>query len=478
MFFGRESELEDLTALWRKSTASLVACRGRRRIGKSRLIREFARRSDGAYLELVGLPPRPDMTNRRQLEAFAIGLEKATRRPVAAPDNWSKAFELLDRAIDDKRRTVVLLDEISWMGGYDPDFPGYLKTAWDTTFSRHDKLILVLCGSVNAWIKKNILDSTGFVGRFSRDYVLSELTLAESVKFWRSTASRLAPREIFDFLSVTGGVPRYLEELDPGLSAAENIRRLCFNPSGTLFKDFNEIFAAVFGKEATLKRNILVQLATGPQTGEELSKRLKCDNNGHFSEQLNALTLAGFISAERGINPATGKRARVGRYRIRDNYTRFYLKYIEPHAVEIEDGSYRFASLESLPDWHATMGLQFENLIVNHFREILPHLHLGNSIVVSAAPYRNQRNSRGGGCQIDLLIQTARTAYVVETKRQNEIGREVEEQVAREMKRLHIRTDMSVRPVLVYLGNLDGSIEGNGFFDAIVPAQELLQIGR
>ena len=87
MFFGRESELEDLTALWRKSTASLVACRGRRRIGKSRLIREFARRTDGAYLELVGLPPRPDMSNRRQLEAFAIGLEKATRRPVAAPDN-------------------------------------------------------------------------------------------------------------------------------------------------------------------------------------------------------------------------------------------------------------------------------------------------------------------------------------------------------------------------------------------------------
>ena len=78
MFFGRESELEDLTALWRKSTASLVACRGRRRIGKSRLIREFARRSDSAYLELVGLPPRPDMTNRRHLNQLALGL---TREP-------------------------------------------------------------------------------------------------------------------------------------------------------------------------------------------------------------------------------------------------------------------------------------------------------------------------------------------------------------------------------------------------------------
>jgi len=475
MFFGRETELDDLGALWRKSTASLVACRGRRRIGKSRLICEFARRSGGAYIELVGLPPRPDMTNARQLEAFAAGLAKATRRRVPTPENWSKAFELLDRAIDNRRRTVILLDEISWMGGYDPDFPGYLKTAWDTMFGRHDKLVFVLCGSVNAWIKKNILDNTGFVGRFSRDYALRELPLADAARFWKSTAERLAPREIFDVLSVTGGIPRYLEEIDPGLAADENIRRLCFSPSGTLFKDFNEIFSTVFGDEAALKRKILALLADGPQSGEELAKRLKCGNNGHFTDHLNALALAGFISAERGINPATGKRARIGRYRISDNYTRFYLKYIEPHAAEIENGSYRFTTLEALPDWQTTMGLQFENLIVNHFQEILPHLHLGNSVVLSASPYRNRRNSRGGGCQIDLLIQTAKTAYVIEAKRQRVIGREVEDQVAREMKRLHIRTDMSVRPALVYLGSLDGNVEGDGFFDAIIPAQNLLK---
>lgn len=474
MFYGREEELQDLNALWRKGTASLVACRGRRRIGKSRLVCEFARLSGGQYIELVGLPPRPDMTNARQLEAFAAGLAKNTRRHMPVPENWARAFELLDQVIDDRCRTVVLLDEISWMGGSDPDFPGYLKTAWDTMFSRHGKLVLVLCGSVNAWIKKNILDSTGFVGRFSRDYVLGELPLVDAAKFWKSKLKRLAPREIFDVLSVTGGIPRYLEEIDPGISAEENIRRLCFSASGTLFKDFNEIFASVFGEEAVLKRKILSSLAEGPQTGEELAHRLKVSNNGHFTEHLGALTLAGFISAERGVNPATGKRVRVGRYRIRDNYTRFYLKYIEPHVEEVEEGSYQFVSLDNLPDWQTTMGFQFENLIVNHFRELIPHLHLGHAVVVSAAPYRNRRRSRGGGCQIDLLVQTARTAYVIETKRQREIGREVEEQVAREMKRLPTRSGMSVRPVLVYLGHLDGNVEGDGFFDAIIPAETLI----
>ena len=106
--------------------------------------------------------------------------------------------------------------------------------------------------------------------------------------------------------------------------------------------------------------------------------------------------------------------------------------------------------------------------------ELVPHLHVGGAIVQSAAPYRHARTSRGGGCQIDLLVQTARTAYVVEVKRQNRIGIEVEGQVATKMRRLHARKELAVRPVLVYLGELDGEVEGNGFFDALIPAESLL----
>lgn len=475
MFFGREAELQDLASLWRKGSSSLVACRGRRRIGKSRLIEEFAARSGGVYVELVGLPPRKGMTNDDQLRAFSIGLSQSTGRKFAAPANWAEAFARLDESIDDRRKTVILLDEISWMGEYDPDFPGYLKTAWDTRFRKHPRLVVVLCGSVNAWIKKNILDNTGFVGRFSRDYVLQELELDICARFWKKAAHRTDPREIFDVLSVTGGIPRYLEEIDPGLSADENIRRMCFSPSGTLFKDFNEIFSSVFGEAAVLKRQILAILADGPSTGDELSRKLERDNNGHLTEHLRELSLAGFITADRGINPSTGKRARTDQYRMRDNYTRFYLKYVAPHREEIENGAYRFTSLSSLPDWQPTMGLQFENLIVNHAGELLPHLRLGSAVVTSSAPYRHQRNSRGGGCQVDLLIQTARTAYVVEIKRQGHIGTEVEEQVEREMKRLHARKGISVRPVLVYQGELDGNVEGDGFFDVLIPASTLIR---
>ena len=167
----------------------------------------------------------------------------------------------------------------------------------------------------------------------------------------------------------------------------------------------------------------------------------------------------------------------MSKYRLKDNYTRFYLKYLAPHKHEIALGTYRYLSVENLPEWQTVMGLQFENLIVNNAMSLIPHLHIGGAIVESAAPYRNMRNGEGGkkaDCQIDLLIQTARTAYVVEIKRQKEIGPEIEDEVRRKIARLPLRAGMTPRPVLVYDGRLAPSVEGTGFFDAIIPARKML----
>ena len=479
MFVGRKEELADLESLWRKRTSSIVACRGRRRIGKSTLFREFARRTADVLLEFEGLAPDPEhpVTNDDQLGEFAATLARHTNSPILSLRNWKDAFFWLDRAIDDSKRTVVLLDEISWMGGCDPTFPAVLRNAWETWFHRHPKLILVVCGSVSAWIRKNILGNTGFTGRFSRDYVLTELSLPECAEFWKPGAADLNPREIFDVLSVTGGVPRYLEEVDPGLSAEENVRRLCFRKEGVLFKDFDAIFHQMFGAAATERRRILELLADGPASGAELAPKLETDRNGALAERLRELEEGGFVDSDPGLNPETGRESRVSRYRLRDNYTRFYLKYVLPRKAAIRRGAYRFASLSALPDWSAVMGLQFENLVVNNAMDVAALLGIGNSTVESAAPYRNVRKDRNGrprGCQIDLLVQTPRTAYVVEVKRQNEIGPEIEDEVAERMKRLPLRAGMSKRPALVYDGRLDPAVEGSGFFAAVVSGRRLL----
>lgn len=393
--------------------------------------------------------------------------------------DWQTAFAKLDSVIQEDKRTVVLLDEISWMGSFDPNFPGILRNAWETYFHRHDKLIVVVCGSVSAWISKNILADTGFAGRFSRDYLIPELTLKECAAFWGEKVDQVAPREIFDVLSVTGGVPRYLEEIDPGLSADENVKRMCFLPNGELYKDFDAIFNPIYGKDIPLKVAVLKALAEGPKTGTELAEDLEVGRNGRFSELLRDLVEGGFITPDQGRNPETGEESRIAKYRLRDNYTRFYLKYVLPHKEQIRRGAFRCASLDLLPEWESVRGLQFENLIVNNFAEVIPHLGLGNSIVVSAAPYRNSRRAAKGalkGVQIDLLIQTETTAYVVEVKRKNHIGPEIEDELREKIKRLPLRPCMSARTALVYDGELSPAVVGRGYLDAIVPARKLIEI--
>ena len=476
MFYGREDDLSGLLDLWKKHTASLVTCRGRRRIGKSTLIEEFAARSGARFIEIVGEAPRKGMTNVDQLKAFSrqLGAQTGGRGRISAQD-WFDAFQKLDEALDD-RRTIVLLDEISWMGRFDPGFPGELKTAWDVRFKKHPSLVMVLCGSVSTWIEENILNNTGFVGRASQNITLGELPLDCCARFWGNTAERLAPSEIIDVLSVTGGVPRYLEEIDPSLSADENIRRLCFLPKAILRDDFSKIFNSVFGENALSKKRILDALAAAPLSVSEIASALGVERGGVISDHLSELETAGFISGDAGLNPATGAAAKCIRYRISDNYTRFYLRYIRPNERVIDKGAFKFAGVEALPGWDTILGLQFENLIANNISSILPRLGLDKVLLKSAAPWRQLPTPRRKGCQIDLLLQSERGVCIVEMKRRMEIGREVADEVAAKVKALALPRDISVRTALIYDGRLSPRVEAEGFFDSLIPVSDLLGI--
>ncbi|MBP5543671.1 MAG: ATP-binding protein [Kiritimatiellae bacterium] len=474
-FIGREDYLAKLDALWRKREASFAVVSGRRRIGKSTLVEEFARRSRCRFVEIAGLPPGKGMSNQIQIGNFCERLAAATGLPEARADCWAKAFDALVAAVDSRERTVVFLDEISWMGRYDPAFPGILKTAWDTRFSRKAKLVFVVAGSVSAWIQENIQHSKGYVGRISLDLTLSDLSLRECLGFWGRKAERTSTREILDILSVTGGVPKYLSEIDAGLSADENVRRLCFDPDGYLYGDFNRIFDDVFDATVASKRRIVAALADGAASASELAERFGSDPNGHLSSDLRELSEAGFVAASGGLNPHTGRTVREVRYRLRDNYTRFYLKYVLPRKAAIESGAFRYTPLDSLPGWDAIMGLQFENLVLNNFAALASEIGIVGKSVDSVAPYFRRGGRGGGGVQIDMLVQLPKCVYVVETKRRGVIGVDTEAEVQRKIDRLALPKGKSVKAVLVYDGILATELEEDGFFDFLIPAERLMR---
>ena len=333
-----------------------------------------------------------------------------------------------------------------------------------------------MAGSVSAWINRNIQRSKGFVGRISLDFTLRELPLDKCLGFWGARAGRTSTRDILDVLSVTGGVPKYLAEIDPRLSPDENIRRLCFDPDGYLFKDFDRIFDDVFGGTLAAKRRVLMALAEGPASVSELAEKFGSDPNGHLSGDLAELEEAGFVAGSSGKNPVTGKDVREVRYRLRDNYTRFYLRYVLPKREAIKNGFFDYGPLDRLPGWDTIMGLQFENLVLNNIPSLAPLIGLVGKNVESAAPYFRSGRKSGNGVQIDYLIQLPRCTYVFEIKRRRSIGKAIVDEVQGKIDRLALPRNRSVKPVLVYEGELDPAVEEDGFFDAIIPAERLLRI--
>ncbi len=473
MFFGRERELESLGRLLEKRTASLVACRGRRRIGKSTLLMEFARREKLRTVVIEGLGPRKGQTDADQLRNFAERLLAQTSgRSGRLPQTWMEAFRMLGDRLPKTGRVLVLLDEISWMGRHNPDFPGLLKNGWDDYLKRHDNLILAVCGSVSAWIRENLLESATFGGRFSRDIVLRELPLGQCARFWGDRLEDLSAKEILDVLSVTGGVPRYLEEVNPALSASENVRRMCFAPDGPLFKDFSSLFGEVFGEKSKAKGDILRCLSGGSLTLSETADALGVDRGGSLGESLDELVEAGFVAKDVVLNPKTWRRSRLSRYRLCDNYARFYLKYVEPNIDEIKEGKFAFEELPELANWRTVMGLAFENLVLNHVLEFREALRLDGVRILAAAPFLVPGRE---GVKIDMLVQTDDSMCIVEIKRRRQIGPDIVDEVREKVRKIRKPRGISVRKGLVYAGELAPSVRRRGYFDALVDVARFLR---
>jgi uncharacterized protein len=474
-FVGRERELAEFRQLLRKKSASLVTCHGRRRVGKSRFVAECAKRADH-FLSFVGLPPRDGLTKRDQLTAFADRLAEQTKAPKLPLDGWPTAFRLLASQLPPTGSVVLLLDEISWLGIGDPDFAGHLKTAWDDLFSARPGLVVVLCGSVSSWIEKNILNNTGFVGRCSWQFRLDPLPLPDCAAFWRKMGGHVAATEKLKVLAVTGGIPKYLEEIDPATTAEQNIARLCFNRGGPLFSEFDSIFHDIFNRRADTYREIVRSLVAGPRTVDEIARALKRDRGGSLSEALGDLENAGFLRKDISFDPNSGKtRPRDARFRIADNYLRFYLKYVEPVSEQIKKGLYRRSPLEMLAAWDTIMGLQFENLVLGSIDAVMARIGLDNVAVLNAGPYTQNKTLRRQGCQIDLLIRTRQSLYVIETKMRKHIPKTVVEDVKEKIVRLRLPPEQSVRTGLVYDGELDSEISQSDYFHFLIPAESLLR---
>jgi uncharacterized protein len=402
-------------------------------------------------------------------------LQKTFGTPVKSDDWWDLLWFLAERT--QKGKVTILLDEISWMGSLDPSFLGKLKSVWDTHFKKNEHLILILCGSVSIWIEENILADTGFMGRVSLTLSLNELPLNDCDLFWDKQRHTISPFEKLKILAITGGIPRYLEEVQPQLPAEENIHRLCFDESGILFQEFEQIFSDLFSKRSALYKQIVADLVDGKKDRNTIIEELAFEAGGVISGYLEDLTKAGFIARDFDWKLQDGKISKLSYFRLSDNYLRFYLKYILPNKEKITAGNFKERSLTSLPEWSTIISLQFENLVLSNRAKIKQLLNIRSEDVIADGAYFQRKTTRQPGCQIDYLIQTKFDClYVCEIKfSKHEIKPDVIDEIKEKITRLKRPRHMSCRPVLIHVNGVHEAIEESGYFAAIIDFGSLLK---
>jgi len=383
--------------------------------------------------------------------------------------NWTHLFFHLAQKVQ-KGRVIILMDEISWMADKDPTFLGKLKNVWDLHLKKNPKIILILCGSSSAWIDRNILSSTGFVGRISLEITLKELPLAACKQFWGKKAELISSHEILTVLAIMGGVPRYLEEIIPSQPAEKLIQRLCFTSGGFLVEEFNKIFSDLFDKRASMYKKIVHILADRQLTQDQIRDKLNLQKSGIINEYLTDLIKSGFITRDHTWSIARARTSSLSRYRLSDNYIRFYLKYIEPNYDHIKNGHYAFKSVYALQKWPIIMGFQFENLVLNNRKLVYQTLNIDPHTILYDNPYFQKQTKTKRGCQIDYLIQDRfNTLYVCEIKfSQSKIPTSVITDIEEKIKRLNAPKKMSVRPILIYVGEITEEVKHSPFFDKVI----------
>ncbi len=472
-FIGRALELKRLKEETQKGSASFIVIKGRRRIGKSRLVEEFGKKFD-AYYKFEGLAPLLGVGISQQLEEFSSQISRNFKASKAQYLDFTDAFSAIAERVS-RGKVLIFFDELSWMGNSDPAFLAKLKIVWDNFFSKNNKLVFIVCSSVSSWINQNLLSSTAFVGRISLTLTLDELSLRECSEFWSEGVSAYEKLKI---LSLTGGVPRYLEAINFKKSAEENIKNLCFTEGGFFVHEFDSIFSDLFLRESKFYEKIIRALSDGSKEISEIQEMI-CQGSdfqylGRLPEYLKELEEAGFIRRDFTWSIKTGQDSKFSRFRLRDNYLRFYLKYIENNRTKIQRGTFELRSLSALSEWRVILGLQFENLVLNNRKIIHEVLGVRPEDIVSENPFLQRKNSKQAGCQVDYMIQTKfNCLYLCEIKfSMDPIGVSVIDEIKNKITALSIPRGYSYRPVLIHVNGVTESLKDSGYFSEIVDMSE------
>jgi len=394
---GREKELQDLEKCMQSPRSEFVIVYGRRRVGKTFLVRSFFK--DDYAFHYVGAHKK---TKKKQLENFGKVLQRYSgtkKRPAFS--NWSDAFDALEMYLDsrtDLQKKVVFIDEMPWIDNKQSDFVDALEYFWNSWVTNRDDIVLVACGSATSWMMDKLVENRGGLrGRITHRIYLHPFSLYECKEYLNYHGFDWDEYQILQNYMVLGGVPYYLSLLNPKLSLPQNIDSLFFNRGGLLREEFDELYNALFTKAE--KYIEVVELLSKHKEGLE-RKEIEAHtriSGGTLTKILKNLERCDFIL---GYNQLNNKR-KGAIYRLVDLYTIFYYKFIAGNLSEDEDYWMHNFQTRAVEVWE---GQTFELVCLLHLRQIKHALGIsGTATETSAWRYRGTDGTKGA--QVDLVIK-------------------------------------------------------------------------
>lgn len=408
---SRNQEVGILDALLKSKKSEFVAVYGRRRIGKTFLVREFFQ-SKSHFFMVSGLK---DGTLNKQLEIFRDAWDAfiGNQEPSVVPASWYDAFKKITEYAKNqktKKPIVFFFDELPWLTTRKSGLLGALDHFWNLHWSQISSLKLIVCGSAASWMLENIVNAKGGLhNRITNRIHLKPFTLAQSHEFVKRKGLKLNQSQLLELYMVLGGVPFYLEQLKKSLSVSQNINAICFDDNGLLIGEFDRLFKSLFEHgEEHLKLISLIAQKHGGIGRSELIETSGKTSGGHLTKCLEEQEAAGFIQSFR---PSPGGKEIF--YKVVDPYSLFYLKWIAPFKKSNKKIVNNFwQSIVKTPQWANWSGYAFENICFGHVNQMLRALNL-EGVCTSYSSYTIKGNVDQAGAQIDLLLERNDGAYTV-----------------------------------------------------------------
>lgn len=391
--------MELLQSLLEKTRPEFVAVYGRRRVGKTFLVREVYKQH--IVFECSGLHQK-DMS--QQLENFWLTLQEYNResKPAPPPKTWLQAFAQLKAYLNtlrDEGKKVVFLDEIPWFETPRSGFLAALENFWNQYCSKRDDLILVICGSAASWIISKVINDTGGLhNRVTKHVQLMPFSLSETRSFLEMQGVRLVDKDVALLYMCVGGIPFYLRDVQPGKSVPQILDELFFEAHATLRHEFQNLYAALF-KNSEMHEAIVGALASKGKglTRSEIIAAARLKSGGALTLALRELIECGFV---RQIFPIH-KSKEESLFRLMDEFTLFHFRFLAGGQTHNS-----WLQLANQPAFKAWSGYAFENLALRHSPSIKKAMGI-HGIITNEYSWTKKKQGRSPGAQIDFIIDRA-----------------------------------------------------------------------